>query len=121
MLELLMDNSRLHQDLRAQLERELVEITDLRNASEASRAPVVLDQQSIGRLSRMDAMQGQAMAQASERRRQQRVVMIKAALDRMEQDEYGFCQTCGDEISDGRLKADPTVTRCVDCAGGKGR
>ena len=116
-----MGNKGLHHEFKQVLEAERAEISQLSASTGADRAPVSLDQQSVGRLSRMDALQGQAMAQASERRRQQRVVMIKAALDRMEQDEYGFCQTCGDEISDGRLKADPTVTRCVDCAGGKGR
>ena len=66
-------------------------------------------------------MQGQAMAQASERRRQQRVALIKAALVRLDEREYGFCLECGDEILQGRLKADPTATRCVSCASGKGR
>jgi len=115
-----MENNSLHQELKRALEAELAEITDLSASTGADRAPVSLDQQSVGRLSRMDAMQGQAMAQASERRRQQRVVLIKAALTRMEEGEYGYCQACGEPISDGRLKADPTAPRCVTCASGKG-
>ncbi|MDO8422040.1 MAG: TraR/DksA C4-type zinc finger protein [Parvibaculum sp.] len=116
MLKLHMDNSRLYQELRVQLEHELVEINGLRDASEAARAPVSLDQQSVGRLSRMDAMQGQAMAQAAERRRQQRAGMISAALERLDEGEFGFCLGCGEPTPEGRLKADPTVTRCVGCA-----
>lgn len=115
-----MQNKPLYRELKEALEAELAEVSELSASTGADRAPVSLDQQSVGRLSRMDAMQGQAMAQASERRRQQRVVMIKAALARMEEGEYGYCQTCGEPISDGRLKADPTVPRCVACASGKG-
>lgn len=116
-----MKNNDLHQGLKRALEAELEEISRLSASTGADRAPVALDQQSVGRLSRMDAMQGQAMAQASERRRQQRVALIKAALTRLDEGEYGFCLECGDEISPGRLKADPAVPRCLGCAGGKGR
>ena len=92
----------------------------LRNASGATaddRRPVELDQSSVGRLSRMDAMQVQAMAQASERRRGDEIRRIEAALQRIAEDEYGWCLRCGDEIALPRLEADPTATLCIDCAG----
>ncbi|MBI1261526.1 MAG: TraR/DksA family transcriptional regulator [Rhizobiales bacterium] len=111
-----MNNKDLHLELRATLEAELADILSLSATTGESRAPVSLDQQSVGRLSRMDAMQGQAMAQAAESRRKQRVGLIQAALQRMDEGEYGFCLECGDEISDGRLNAEPTSTRCVACA-----
>jgi DnaK suppressor protein len=40
---------------------------------------------------------------------------IKEALDRLETDEYGICEECGDLISDARLKARPVTTLCIDC------
>ena len=80
------------------------------------RAPVTLDQQSVGRLSRMDAMQMQAMALASEERRQARLRRIAAALDRIDKDEYGVCAACDEPIPKKRLEFDPTLPRCVDCA-----
>ena len=80
------------------------------------RRPVELDQQSVGRLSRMDAMQVQAMAQAQEGRRQAQLRRIDAALQRLADGEYGACIECGDDIPAKRLQIDPTVTRCVDCA-----
>jgi DnaK suppressor protein len=116
MLENVMDNKELEHALRDALERERAEIQTLSAASNSDRAPVSLDQQSVGRLSRMDAMQMQAMAQAGERRRQQRVGMIAAALQRMDEGEYGYCLGCGDPIAEGRLRADPTSVRCVACA-----
>lgn len=79
---------------------------------------VTLDQQSVGRLSRMDAMQRQAMAQALARRRAGRRRRILAALRRIEEDEFGYCQDCGDDIASGRLELDPTVSLCLSCAKG---
>lgn len=104
--------ARLRASLAARLET-------LRTSSETSaddRKPVELDQQSVGRLSRMDAMQMQAMAQASEQRRKQEVMRIESAIKRIDEGEYGYCVTCGDEISDKRLKADPTIPTCINCA-----
>lgn len=40
---------------------------------------------------------------------------IDEAIMRVDQDEYGFCETCGLEIGIRRLEARPTATLCVDC------
>ena len=86
-------------------------------ATAEDRAPVQLDQQAMGRLSRMDAMQVRAMAEASETRRRGRLQRIGAALKRIEDREYGECLECGEPIPPRRLEIDPTVTLCVPCAG----
>lgn len=70
----------------------------------------------VGRLSRMDAMQGQAMAEEVKRRRANELTRIKAALSRMEEGEYGYCLNCGDDISEKRLDLDPSVSLCNKCA-----
>ncbi len=80
--------------------------------------PVELDQQRMGRLSRMDALQGQEMARAAERRRELEVRKIDAALARIEDGEYGWCVRCGEEIAAERLQLDPAVPICIDCAQG---
>ncbi|MFP1631807.1 TraR/DksA family transcriptional regulator [Zhengella sp. ZM62] len=85
-------------------------------ASEARR-PVELDQQSVGRLSRMDAMQQQAIAQAAERSRQRELTRIELAERRLREGDYGWCTECGEEIPDGRLAIDPMAEKCVRCAG----
>lgn len=82
------------------------------------RAPVELDQSSVGRLSRMDAMLQQAMAAAQSRRGTARLAAIAQALKRMEEDEFGWCESCGEAIPRARLELDPCVRRCVDCASG---
>ncbi len=98
------------------LEAELAELAAMSRSSTDERAPVELDQQSVGRLARMDAMQVQAMALASERRRQARVAALKAALSRLDEGEYGYCESCGDPIPEGRLKIDLTARVCMPCA-----
>ncbi|GAY20097.1 TraR/DksA family transcriptional regulator [Sphingobium fuliginis] len=84
--------------------------------SEADRAPVVLEQDSVGRLSRIDAMQVQAMALAQARRRQTERAAIDAALRRIDDGEFGYCLKCGDDIAPARLEHNPAVTSCIDCA-----
>ena len=84
--------------------------------AEGSAGIVELDQSKVGRLSRMDALQAQAMAQASGVRRDALRQRIDAALKRIDEDEYGFCLTCGGRIDPKRLDVDPTVLSCIDCA-----
>lgn len=100
----------------AQLRARLAELDSLEAANEEDRAVVVLDQQSVGRLSRMDALQNQAMAQETQRRRSQERARIAAALNRIGEDEYGWCAECGDAIAPKRLDVDPMAVMCAKCA-----
>ena len=93
------------------------ELEQLSQNSAEARETVTLDQASVGRLSRMDAMQQQAMAQATERQRAIEISRIKNALKRLDEDEYGFCVECGEDISVKRLEIDPAATHCIKCAG----
>ncbi|MBX3496943.1 MAG: TraR/DksA family transcriptional regulator [Parvibaculum sp.] len=104
---------------RPRLEAELAELRAQSETTAGDRAPVALDQQSVGRLSRMDAMQSQAMAQATEKRRHQRMAQIEAAFRRMEAGEYGYCASCGEAIAEKRLAADPAAHLCVGCSKGR--
>jgi len=96
-----------------QLKAELEAVAE---TGDESAAIVELDQTKVGRLSRMDAIQAQAMAKASAGRREQMLRRIDAALARVENDDYGICQECGEPINPKRLDFDPTVTLCIDCA-----
>lgn len=101
---------------RQRLDARRAEIEHESRLAEEARATVELDQQSVGRLSRMDAMQAQAMAQAQERQRIADLVRIEMAERRLGEDDYGYCAECGEEIPDKRLAIDPMAERCVDCA-----
>lgn len=96
-----------------QLLNELEEITV---STKNDREPVALDQSMVGRLSRMDLMQNQAMQVETGRRRELEVSKIKAALKRIETNDYGYCVSCDDEISIKRLQSDPAVPTCIACA-----
>ncbi len=95
---------------------EKQELEALSDDARESRSAVELDQQGVGRLSRMDAMQQQAMAVASERRRRMRISQIEVALKRLVTDDFGYCIRCGEPILEERLAIDPASTLCVDCA-----
>jgi len=92
---------------------ELLSLEEIRNASAAT---VTLDQSSVGRLSRMDAMQQQAMAQSSRQRADLALQRIEAALRRCDDDSYGYCNDCGEPIDQRRLAFDPVTTLCIGCA-----
>ena len=77
---------------------------------------VELDQTRMGRLSRMDAMQAQAISLASKNRREVQLRQVDAALRRIGEDDYGWCDACGDLIDARRLEFDPTTVLCITCA-----
>jgi len=101
---------------RAVLEARRADLLSLSDNAKDARKPVELDQQSIGRLSRQDALQQQAMAKAQEARRSAELRKIDAALLRVEEGEFGYCAECGEAIATKRLDIDPTATRCAPCA-----
>lgn len=92
------------------------ELQGLTASSEDQRRPVELDQTRVGRLSRMDALQVQAMSIETERRRSIELNRIEAALDRIAEGDYGYCLLCGEDIAVKRLEFDPTATTCISCA-----
>ncbi|PZO00306.1 MAG: hypothetical protein DCF30_09850 [Hyphomicrobiales bacterium] len=112
------EDQALSEHFRLGLVQERIELEALLAQTASDSAPVELDQQSVGRLARMDAMQMQAMAQEAVRRRSTRLLRIKQALQRIDDGEFGSCTTCGELISIGRLTADPTYHRCIKCASG---
>lgn len=96
------------------------ELLALHDARQASAATVTLDQSSVGRLSRMDALQQQAMAQAGRERAEQELRRIEAALRRCAEGSYGYCLDCDEPIDPRRLDLDAATTRCVRCAARRG-
>jgi DnaK suppressor protein len=100
--------------VRLAAEREALE--RLARSTSSDRQAVELDQGRTGRLTRMDALRGQAMALAVAQRREQEILRIDAALKRLDAGEYGYCVTCGEEIGLRRLESDPTTAQCIACA-----
>jgi DnaK suppressor protein len=102
--------------IEARLRARREELRQLTAAHEDESQPVELDRTGAGRLSRMDALQSQAMAAEVERRREVELARIDTALDRLQDGEYGCCVSCGGEIAPRRLELDPAVPVCLSCA-----
>lgn len=103
------------QRLKAELLALQQDLEILQAASHDATLPVELDQTRVGRLSRMDAMQGQQMAKETSRRREQQLLAIGGALRRIEAGDFGYCSVCDEEIDIRRLDVNPTTTRCINC------
>ena len=84
--------------------------------AQQSTATVELDQASVGRVSRGDALQAQSMAVETSRLKQQQLRKISMALSLIESGDYGYCKICDQEIDHRRLEIDPASTMCVPCA-----
>ncbi len=111
-----MVTSRAVQEYQAQIEALLADLDAQDALGQDGQATQILDQQAIGRLSRMDALQNQAMALATGARRQTERQRLKAALQRIAEGEFGYCEDCGEEIATRRLDLDPAAIKCIDCA-----
>lgn len=111
-----MDELKLEQieELRLDLESLRRHLEQSLQASEQGARPVDLDQP-IGRVTRMDAIQQQSMAQAGRRAIEMRLRQVKAALASLGSGSYGFCRHCEEPIGYSRLKVRPESPFCVDC------
>ncbi|WP_290649242.1 TraR/DksA family transcriptional regulator [Aquisalimonas sp.] len=101
---------------RERLEQRLAALAENADLRRSSTETVELDQTRTGRLSRMDALQGQAMAKATEARAHEQILRVRAALRRMDEGTYGDCARCEEPIARGRLEADPATLICIACA-----
>jgi len=90
-------------------------LTDSGETGDDASATVELDQTRQGRLSRMDAMQAQAMSVEAGRRRERQLLQVRAALVRIDANEFGWCQECGEAIDPRRLAHNPAVPCCLAC------
>ena len=98
------------QDERAQIRASLA----LADPAQDSITP----DDAIGRLTRMEALQAQAMSDATRARQQKRLKQIDAALQRIEDGSYGTCLRCGKPVETGRLEIMPETRLCIACARG---
>ena len=110
--EMILDTENFRKTLLARIQ----EIRSISATGDAAAGVVELDQTRVGRVSRMDALQSQAMSQEAKRRREIELARIEQALKRLESGDYGYCVSCGDEIGVKRLDLDPSNPFCINCA-----
>ena len=100
---------------RNQLQKSLSEIEEYLDKTEES-AEAVSPDKSLGRLSRMEAMQDQQLMLEARRRKKMQKVAVLSALQRIENNQFGDCIFCGKPISHERLEAAPESSTCVSCS-----
>jgi len=77
--------------------------------------PVAPDN-AIGRVSRMDAINNKAVADAGLRQAEDKLKKLNYALSKIDSEEFGVCRRCGGDIPLGRLALIPQSLFCVKCA-----
>ena len=111
--------TQLTQEQTKTLEKNLLvlkqEIESLVQIDESEAATVELDQSKVGRLSRMDALQRQAIAHVSQEHHLIQLQMINTALIAIKEGDYGYCEACGKAIPFERLSIKPESHCCVSC------
>ena len=107
--------SRQFKKLSNHLKFKKVELELQLEGSRQSTEPVSLDQQAVGRISRMDAIQQQQMAVANREQSTLLLKLVSAALTRVESGDFGYCLQCGELIVFARLEAQPYTANCLDC------
>ena len=100
---------------RKQLEESLVEIEQYLQKTEES-AEAVSPDKGLGRLSRMEAMQDQQLILEARRRKKMQKIAVQAALQRIENGQFGTCIFCGNAIALDRLEVAPESSTCVNCS-----
>jgi RNA polymerase-binding protein DksA len=102
-----------HEDIAKALESRLVELTgQISEIDSELHSTLSADwEEQATQLESQDALEG------VEKSKLQEVRQIREALRRIEQGSYGVCVKCGEPIDPKRLKALPTATRCIACAG----
>ncbi|MDZ7840622.1 MAG: TraR/DksA family transcriptional regulator [Gammaproteobacteria bacterium] len=101
---------------RTLIEQRLSELAAAEPSKRGEARPVELDQSRVGRLSRQDALQSQALSVAALERNRAHINRLRTALKRIDSDDFGWCRECGREIPEGRLEIDPAADYCVACA-----
>ena len=101
--------------IRKKIDERIEELESLLGNDAEDTKPIEPDV-SIGRLSRLDAMQMQQMALEQHRRQEAELQKLKEAIQRIEDGSYGQCVMCRQPIAPARLEAQPDAILCINCA-----
>jgi DnaK suppressor protein len=96
---------------------KVAQVTETIAEFEELTRPIAPDD-SIGRISRMDAINNKSVNDAALRKAKTRLAGLQRILERKDHDDLGICDRCKQEIPMGRLLLVPESTKCVNCAAG---
>ena len=92
----------------AKVEIEIIEMEKM--------AQPITPENSIGRVSRMDAINNKSVVEAALRTSRSKLTKLHVALNKIEEENFGYCAMCNQPIQPMRLMFMPESTRCVRCA-----
>ena len=95
---------------------KIAELTLVVESDANAHEQIELDQTRVGRLARMDAVQHHAIAQAQGDRAAKQLQLLELLLSKVDDEDFGECHYCGEDIPVGRLLIRPESLRCVECA-----
>ena len=76
----------------------------------------IAPENSIGRVSRMDAINNKSIVEAALRKAKEKYSKLKLVLDKVDDSDFGLCIRCGKPIPIGRILLMPQSRYCVSCA-----
>lgn len=76
----------------------------------------IAPENAIGRVSRMDAINNKSVAEAALRKAEEKLSKLKFVLGKIDEDDFGLCAKCKQQIPLGRILLMPQSRYCVKCA-----
>lgn len=110
-----MDSSKkaeLKRKIKSMISSLQIEIEELQELTKP-----ISPENSLGRITRMDAINNKSVAEASLRNRKRKLGKMHVALANIDEDGYGQCKRCKKTINPKRLLLMPESDKCVNCAG----
>jgi DnaK suppressor protein len=105
------DRIKIKETLIAEKEKMELKVTDLLELTKP-----IPPEDSIGRISRMDAINNKSINEAALRTAQSKLKNINLALEKINDSDFGQCNLCGATIPIGRLLIMPGSSKCIGCA-----
>ena len=103
------------QQIRQVILQQMNQLKQQLSLSQESSKTVELDQALAGRVSRIDAIQQQKVAQAGLNRARIKTERLNQALKALDSEDFGYCLECGEAIKFARLLIKPESVYCIDC------
>ena len=103
------------QELRQLMEAALGDVTERIGDLRELTKPIA-QENAIGRVSRMDAINNKSINDAALRQAESKRKRLEYNLKRFDERDFGKCSRCQGDIPVGRLRLMPDAIRCVRCA-----
>jgi len=88
--------------------------SDLKSVEDMTQP--VKPENSLGRISRMDAINNKSVMEVTLRNTKSKLNKLKIALKNLDDPSFGKCASCKNDIQEGRLLFMPESSKCVRCA-----